>query len=153
MSIQNLSLFLADRVSRRRIYSKLLELNKFYGIKSSERKEIIHKKISFTLKNAYENVPYYYDLAEKYNIKEIFLNFKIDNLKDIPSINKNILRFESSNDNVNSLCKFIKTYYNDDNFISKIKIFEKLLDNIDHKKIPNSLKHLFSTLNMSLHMN
>ena len=92
MLIQNLSLFLADRVSRRRIYSKLLELNKFYGIKSSERKEIIHKKISFTLKNAYENVPYYYDLAEKYNIKEIFLNFKIDNLKDIPSINKNILK-------------------------------------------------------------
>ena len=92
MSIQNLSLFLADRVSRRRIYSKLLELNKFYGIKPSERKEIIHKKIAFILKNAYENVPYYYNLAEKNNIKEIFLNFKMHNLKDIPSINKNILK-------------------------------------------------------------
>ena len=88
-----------------------------------------------------------------YVIKAILLHNDDEFLKLLNSINKNILRFESSNDNVNSLCKFIKTYYNDDNFISKIKIFEKLLDNIDHKKIPNSLKPLFSTLNMTLYMN
>ena len=92
MLIQNLSLFLADKVSNRKIYSKLFQLNKFYRISPSEREEILLKKISFTLKNAYENVPYYYALAEKYNIKEIFLNFKRHNLKDIPSLDKNILK-------------------------------------------------------------
>ena len=92
MSIQNLSLFLIDKVSNRSIYSKLIDLNKFYGIDPMERKEIISNKISFTLKNAYENIPYYYDLAEKYNLKEIFLNFKMNNLKDIPLLNKKILK-------------------------------------------------------------
>ena len=108
MSIENLTLYLSDKVSRRRIYSKLFELKKFYEKKPSERKKIIHKKISFVLKNAYDNVPYYYDLAQKYNLKEIFLNFKMHNYKDIPSINKNILKsynkyFLSSNisENIN----------------------------------------------------
>ncbi len=92
MSIQNFSLFLTDKVSNRRIYSKLIDLNKFYEIDPIKRNEIIFKKISFTLKNAYENIPYYYDLAEKNNLKEIFLNFKMHNLKDIPLINKKILK-------------------------------------------------------------
>ena len=92
MSIQNFSLFLTDKVSNRRIYSKLIDLNKFYEIDPIKRNEIISKKISFTLKNAYENIPYYYDLAEENNLKEIFLNFKMHNLKDILPINKDTLK-------------------------------------------------------------
>jgi len=90
--IQNLSLFLSDKVSNRKIFSKLNELNKFYSINHDERQKIIFKKLSFTLKNAYENISYYYDLAEDNNLQEIFLNFKMQNLKDIPTINKDILR-------------------------------------------------------------
>ena len=92
MSIQNLSLFISDKVSKRKIHSKLNQLNRFYSKNYSERKEIILNKLSFTLKYAYENIPYYYDLAEQNNLKEIFLNFKMQNLKDIPPIDKNTLK-------------------------------------------------------------
>ena len=92
MSIQNLSLFLSDKVSNRNIVSKLYQLNKFYSYNPFERKEIIVNKLAFTLKNAYENISYYYDLAEENNLKEIFLNFKMQNLKDIPLINKDTLK-------------------------------------------------------------
>lgn len=92
MTIQNLSLFLADKISNRNIRQKLKLLNDFYGRDALEREEIIFNKLAFTLKNAYEYSPYYYDLAEKYNLRDIFLNFKIDNLKDIPPLDKNILK-------------------------------------------------------------
>lgn len=88
-----------------------------------------------------------------YIIKSIFLHNDDLFLKLLNSINKNILRFEQSVDNINLLFKFIKTYYANDNFIKKINIFEKIVNNIEHKKIPNNLRHLFSTLNMTLYGN
>ena len=72
MLIQNLSLFLSDKVSNRKIFSKLIELNKFYSIDQYERQKIIFKKMAFALKNAYENISYYYDLAEDNNFKKSF---------------------------------------------------------------------------------
>ena len=72
MTIQNLSLFIADKISNRNIRQKLKLLNDFYGKDALEREEIIFNKLAFTLKNAYEYVPYYYDLAEKYNLRGYF---------------------------------------------------------------------------------
>lgn len=88
-----------------------------------------------------------------YVIKSILLDNDDLFLKLLNTINKNILRFESSQENIELLCNFIKTHYTNNHFISKIGVFEKILDNIDNKKIPNSLKPLFSTLNMTLHTN
>ena len=39
--IQNLSLFLSDKVSNRKIFSKLIELNKFYSIDQDQRQRDI----------------------------------------------------------------------------------------------------------------
>ena len=91
MTIQNLSLFIADKISNRNI-REIKTLNDFYGKDALEREEIVFNKLALTLKNAYEYVPYYYDLAEKYNFRDIFLNFKIDKFKDIPTLDKNILK-------------------------------------------------------------
>jgi hypothetical protein len=88
-----------------------------------------------------------------YVIKSILLDNDDLFLKLLNTINKNILRFESTQENIELLCNFIKTHYTNNHFISKIGVFEKILDNIDNKKIPNSLKPLFSTLNMTLHTN
>ena len=92
MNIQDLSLFLSDKVSKRKIFSKFKEIGDFYSKSFDERKNIITAKLSFTLKNAYENIPFFYNLAEDYKINNIFLNFKIENLKEIPFMDKDTLR-------------------------------------------------------------
>ena len=86
-----------------------------------------------------------------YVIKSILLHNDDLFMKLLNTINKNILRFESTQQNIELLCNFIKAYYTNNHFINKIGVFEKILDNIDHKKIPDSLKTLFLTLNMTLH--
>ncbi len=93
MNIQNLSLLLSDKVSKRKIFSKFRQIRNFYLKSVDERKDIISNKLSFTLKNAYENIPYFYKLAEENKINDIFLNFKVEKLKDIPFMDKNTLRF------------------------------------------------------------
>ena len=92
MNIQNLSLLLSDKVSKRKIFSKFRQIRGFYSKSIDERKDIIFNKLSFTLKNAYENIPYFYNLAEDHKINDIFLNFKLENLKDIPFMDKDTLR-------------------------------------------------------------
>lgn len=92
MTIQNLSLLISDKISRRKILQKFRLLNKFYAKDALEREKIISNRLAYTLKNAYESIPYYYDLAEKYDLKDIFLNFTIDKLKDIPPICKDTLK-------------------------------------------------------------
>ena len=92
MNIQNLSLLLSDKVSKRKIFSKFRQIRNFYLKSVDERKDIISNKLSFTLKNAYENIPYFYKLAEDNKINDIFLNFKVEKLKDIPFMDKNTLR-------------------------------------------------------------
>lgn len=92
MNIQNLSLLLSDKVSNREILSKFKQIKDFYLNSLEERKNIITSKLSFTLKNAYENIPYFYNLAEDNKINDIFLNFKFENLKDIPFMDKDTLR-------------------------------------------------------------
>ena len=92
MNIQSFSLLLSDKVSKRDIFSKFRQIRDFYLKSIDERKDIIANKLSFTLKNAYENIPYFYNLAEDNKINDIFLNFKIENLKDIPFMDKNTLR-------------------------------------------------------------
>ena len=92
MNIQDLSLLLSDKVSKRKIFSKFKEIGDFYSKSFDERKNIITAKLSFTLKNAYENIPFFYNLAEDYKINNIFLNFKIENLKEIPFMDKDTLR-------------------------------------------------------------
>ena len=92
MNIQNLSLLLSDKVSKRKIFPKFRQIRDFYLKSIDERKDIISNKLSFTLKNAYENIPYFYDLAEDNKINDIFLNFKLENLKDIPFMDKDTLR-------------------------------------------------------------
>ena len=87
-----MSLLLSDKVSKRKIFSKFLKIREFYSKSIDERKDIISNKLSFTLKNAYENIPYFYNLAEDNKINDIFLNFKLENLKDIPFMDKNTLR-------------------------------------------------------------
>jgi len=83
---------LSDKVSKRKILSKFKQIGDFYLKSFEERKDIISKKLSFTLKNAYENIPYFYNLAEDNKINDLFLNFKIENLKDIPCMDKDTLR-------------------------------------------------------------
>ena len=92
MNIQNFSLLLSDKVSKRKILSKFKQIGDFYLKSFEERKDIISKKLSFTLKNAYENIPYFYNLAEDNKINDLFLNFKIENLKDIPFMDKDTLK-------------------------------------------------------------
>ena len=92
MNIQDLSLLLSDKVSKRKIFSKFKEIGDFYSKSFDERKNIITAKLSFTLKNAYENIPYFYNLAEDNKINDLFLNFKIENLKEIPFMDKDTLR-------------------------------------------------------------
>ena len=92
MNIQDLSLLLSDKVSKRKIFSKFKEIGDFYSKSFDERKNIITAKLSFTLKNAYENIPFFYNLAEDHKINNIFLNFKIENLKEIPFMDKDTLR-------------------------------------------------------------
>ncbi len=92
MNIQNLSLLLSDKVSKRKILSKFQQIRDFYLKSFQERKNIVTNKLSFTLKNAYENIPYFYNLAEENKINDIFLNFKFENLKDIPFMDKDTLR-------------------------------------------------------------
>ena len=92
MNIQDLSLLLSDKVSKRKIFSKFKEIGDFYSKSFDERKNIITDKLSFTLKNAYENIPFFYNLAEDHKINNIFLNFKIENLKEIPFMDKDTLR-------------------------------------------------------------
>ena len=92
MNIQDLSLLLSDKVSKRKIFSKFKEIGDFYSKSFDERKNIITSKLSFTLKNAYENIPFFYNLAEDHKINNIFLNFKIENLKEIPFMDKDTLR-------------------------------------------------------------
>ena len=92
MNIQDLSLLLSDKVSKRKIFSKFKEIGDFYSKSFDERKNIITAKLSFTLKNAYENIPFFYNLAEDHKINNIFLNFKIQNLKEIPFMDKDTLR-------------------------------------------------------------
>ncbi len=92
MNIQNLSLLLSDKVGKRKIFSKFKQIGDFYSSSFDERKDIIADKLSFTLKNAYENIPYFYNLAEDNKINDIFLNFKIENLKEIPFMDKDTLR-------------------------------------------------------------
>ena len=92
MNIQNLSLLLSDKVSNRKILSKFKHIKDFYLKSFEERKNIIGSRLSFTLKNAYENIPFFYNLAEDHKINEIFLNFKFENLKDIPFMDKDTLR-------------------------------------------------------------
>ena len=92
MNIQDLSLLLSDKVSKRKIFSKFKEIGDFYSKSFDERKNIITAKLSFTLKNAYENIPFFYNLAEDYKINNIFLNFEIENLKEIPFMDKDTLR-------------------------------------------------------------
>ncbi len=92
MNIQNLSLLLSDKVSKRKIFSKFKQIGDFYSKSFDERRNIIANKLSFTLKNAYENIPFFYNLAEDHKINNIFLNFKIENLKEIPFMDKDTLR-------------------------------------------------------------
>jgi len=92
VNIQDLSLLLSDKVSKRKIFSKFKEIGDFYSKSFDERKNIITSKLSFTLKNAYENIPFFYNLAEDHKINNIFLNFKIENLKEIPFMDKDTLR-------------------------------------------------------------
>tara|TARA_B100000524_G_scaffold342678_1_gene237950 strand:- start:527 stop:1813 length:1287 start_codon:yes stop_codon:yes gene_type:complete len=92
VNIQDLSLLLSDKVSKRKIFSKFKEIGDFYSKSFDERKNIITDKLSFTLKNAYENIPFFYNLAEDHKINNIFLNFKIENLKEIPFMDKDTLR-------------------------------------------------------------
>ena len=92
MNIQNLSLLLSDKVSKREILSKFKQIGDFYLKSFDERRDIVFKKLSFTLKNAYENIPYFYNLAEDNKINDLFLNFKIENFKDIPFMDKDTLR-------------------------------------------------------------
>ena len=92
MNIQNLSLLLSDKVSKRKIFSKFKQIGDFYSKSFDERRNIIVNKLSFTLKNAYENIPFFYNLAEDHKINNIFLNFKIENLKEIPFMDKDTLR-------------------------------------------------------------
>ena len=92
MNIQNLSLLLSDKVSKRKIFSKFKQIGDFYSKSFDERRNIISNKLSFTLKNAYENIPFFYNLAEDHKINNIFLNFKIENLKEIPFMDKDTLR-------------------------------------------------------------
>ena len=92
MNVQDLSLLLSDKVSKRKIFSKFKEIGDFYSKSFDERKNIITAKLSFTLKNAYENIPFFYNLAEDHKINNIFLNFKIENLKEIPFMDKDTLR-------------------------------------------------------------
>ena len=92
MNIQNLSLLLSDKVSNRKILSKFKQINDFYLKSFEDRKNIINSRLSFTLKNAYENIPYFYNLAEDNKINDIFLNFKFENLKEIPFMDKGTLR-------------------------------------------------------------
>ena len=73
MTIQSLSLKITDKISRRNIANKFLKLDEFYLKSQEERENIIEKKLSLTLKNAYESIPFYYDLAEKNRLKDIFL--------------------------------------------------------------------------------
>ena len=87
-----MSLLLSDKVSKRNIFSKFRQIRDFYSKSIDERKDIISNKLSFTLKNAYENIPYFYNLAEDNKINDIFLNFKLENLKDIPFMDKDALR-------------------------------------------------------------
>ncbi len=91
MSIQKLSLFITDKVSKRNIFKKFLILKKYYEKDCNDRDQILSKKLSATLKNAYETIPYYYELAEKNNIRDTFLDFQIDKLKNIPTIDKKTL--------------------------------------------------------------
>ena len=88
-----MSLLLSDKVSKRKIFSKFRHIRNFYLKSVDERKDIISNKLSFTLKNAYENIPYFYNLAEDNKINDIFLNFKVEKLKDIPFMDKNTLRY------------------------------------------------------------
>ncbi|MBN97407.1 MAG: hypothetical protein CMC56_05815 [Flavobacteriaceae bacterium] len=83
---------MSDKVSKRKIFSKFKEIGDFYSKSFDERKNIITAKLSFTLKNAYENIPFFYNLAEDHKINNIFLNFKIENLKEIPFMDKDTLR-------------------------------------------------------------
>ena len=50
MNIQNLSLLLSDKVSKRKIFSKFKAIGDFYSKSFDERKNIITAKLSFTLK-------------------------------------------------------------------------------------------------------
>lgn len=84
-----------------------------------------------------------------YVIKSILLYNDDLFLKLLNNINKNILRFESTRENVESFCKFIVKHYNDKSYVETIEIFEKIIYNINNK-IPTSYKPLFSTLNMTL---
>jgi len=92
VNIQIFSLLLSDKVSKRDIFSKFSQIKDFYVKSIDERKDIIANKLSFTLKNAYENIPYFYNLADENKINDIFLNFKIENFKDIPFMDKDTLR-------------------------------------------------------------
>ena len=84
-----------------------------------------------------------------YVIKSILLYNDDLFLKLLNNINKNILRFESTRENVERFCKFIVKHYNDKSYVETIEIFEKIIYNINNK-IPTSYKPLFSTLNMTL---
>ena len=88
MPIQCLSLFIADKVSKRNIFKKFLILKKYYEKNSNERNLILSQRLTATLKNAYETIPYYYDLAEENNLRDTFLDFHIDKLYKIPTIDK-----------------------------------------------------------------
>ena len=71
MNIQNLSLLLSDKVSNRKILTKFKQIKDFYLKSFEERKNIIASRLSFTLKNAYENIPYFYKLAEENKINDV----------------------------------------------------------------------------------
>ena len=86
-----------------------------------------------------------------YVIKTILLDNDDSFLKLLNNNNKNLLRFETTQDNIVMFCKFIEKHYKDIQFRKKIEVFEKILDNIDHTKIPLSYKPLFTTLNMTLY--
>ena len=90
MPVQDLSLLLADKISNRKIFSKFKQIKDFYNKNLEERQKIVDERLTRTLKNAYESIPFYYELAESNQLREVFLNFD-NNLDQIPTINKKTL--------------------------------------------------------------
>lgn len=83
---------LAERIEKRAISVKLKEIKQYYQLPFRERKLIAQKKLVSMIQFAQQKVPYYKDLLKKIHFDTAKLAKDIAYLKDIPYLNKNIIR-------------------------------------------------------------
>jgi phenylacetate-CoA ligase len=83
---------IAERIEKRAIREKLIELRKFYQLSNADRQKLGRERLARIVEFSATQVPYYRDLFHKHSFDPAKIADDIRYLEDIPYLTKEIIR-------------------------------------------------------------